>query len=62
MPFALSDLRMNNISNYIVSTIKQLVDVDDMLLSFITLNTKTYEAYELNSDLKNKSEGTLCYI
>ena len=62
MPFALSDLRMNNISNYIVSTIKQLVDVDDVLLSFITLNTKTYEAYELNSDLKNKSEGTLCYI
>ena len=62
MPFALSDLRMNNTSNYIVSTIKQLVDVDDVLLSFITLNTKTYEAYELNSDLKNKSEGTLCYI
>ena len=62
MPFALSYLRMNNISNYIVSTIKQLVDVDDVLLSFITLNTKTYEAYELNSNLKNKSEGTLCYI
>ena len=62
MPFALSDLRMNNTSSYIVSTIKQLVDVDDVLLSFITLNTKTYEAYELNSDLKNKSEGTVCYI
>ena len=44
---------MNKLSNDIVSTIKQLVD--DMLLSFITRNAKT-SAYELKSNLKNKSE------
>ena len=61
MSFVLSNLRVNNISNDIVFTIKQLVDVDDVLLSFITLNTKTW-AYELNSNLENKSEWTLCYL
>ena len=44
---------MSNLSNDIVSTIKQLVQ--DVLLSFITLNAKT-SAYELNSNLKNKPE------
>ena len=39
MSFALSNLNMNNISNDIASTIKQLVD--DVLLSFIILNAKT---------------------
>ena len=39
MSFALSNLHMNNLSNDIVSTIKQLAD--DRLLSFITLNAKT---------------------
>ena len=39
MPFVLSNLQMINLSNDIVSTIKQLVD--DALLSFITVNTKT---------------------
>ena len=51
MSFVLSYLRKNNLSNDTVSTTKQLVD--DVLLSFITLNAKTYE---LNSNLKNKSE------
>ena len=44
MSFVLSNLHMNNLSNDIVSTIKQLVDY--ALLSFITLNAKT-GAYEL---------------
>ena len=48
---ALSNLHMNNLSNDILSTIKQLVD--DTLLFFITHNVKTYE---LNSNLKIKSE------
>ena len=39
MLFVLSSLQMNNLSNDIVSTIKQLAD--DMLLSFITFNAKT---------------------
>ena len=39
MSFVLSNLHMNNLSNDIVSTIKQLVD--DVLLSFSTFNTKT---------------------
>ena len=34
MSFILSNLHMNNVSNDIVSTIKQLLD--DMLLSFFT--------------------------
>ena len=51
MSFVLSKLHMNNLSNDIVSTIKQLVD--DMLLSFIANNAKT-QAYELNSKLKYK--------
>ena len=60
MSFVLSNLHMNKLSNDIeVSTIKQLVD--DLLLSFITHNAKT-EAYELNSDLKNKPEWTLCHL
>ena len=53
MSLVLSNLHMNNILNYIVSTIKQLID--DVLLSFITLNAKTL-AYELNANLRNKSE------
>ena len=53
MLFVPSNLHMNNLSNDIVSTSKQLVD--DMLLFFITLIAKT-KAYELNSNLKNKSE------
>ena len=44
MPFVLSNVHMNNLSNDIVSTIKQLVDY--VLLSFITVNAKTW-AYEL---------------
>ena len=51
MSFVLSNLHMNNLSNDIVSTIKQLVD--DVLLFFITVNTKTW-AYELNSNLKKQ--------
>ena len=39
MSFVLSNLHMNNLSNDTVSTIKKLVD--DVLLSFITLNAKT---------------------
>ena len=39
MSFVLSSLHMNNLSNDIVSTIKQLAD--DMLLSFITFNART---------------------
>ena len=36
--------------------------VDDVLLSFIALiNAKTW-AYELNSNIKNKSEWTLCHF
>ena len=58
MSFVLSNLHMNNLSNDIVSTIKQLVD--DLLLPFI-LNAKTW-AYELDSNLKNKSEWALCYL
>ena len=53
MSFVLSNSHMNNLSNDIVSTIKQLADA--VLLFFITLNAKT-SAYELNSNLKNKSE------
>ena len=53
MPFVLSNLQMNNLSNDIVFTIKQLVD--GVLLFFITLNAKTL-AYELHSNLKDKSE------
>ena len=53
MSFALSSLHMNNLSNDIVSNIKQLAD--DVLLSFITLNAKA-GAYELNSNLQDKSE------
>ena len=53
LSFALSNLHMNSLSNDIVSTIKQFVD--DVLLSFITLNAKSW-AYKLNSNLKNKSE------
>ena len=49
MSFVLSNLQ--NLSNGVVSTIKQLED--DVLLSFITINAKTYE---LNSNLQNKSE------
>ena len=45
MSFALSNLHVNNLSNDLVSTIRQLVD--DLLLYFITLNAKT-EPYELN--------------
>ena len=33
----------------------------DLLLSFITLNAKTW-AYELNSNFKNKSEWTLFHL
>ena len=50
---------MNNLSDDIASTIKQIVD--DVLLSFIIFNAKT-RAYELNSNLKNKFEWTLCYL
>ena len=39
MSFVLSNLHMNNQLIDIVSTIKQRVD--DMLLSFVTLNAKT---------------------
>ena len=39
MSFVLSNLHMNNQLNDIVSTVKQRVD--DMLLSFVTLNAKT---------------------
>ena len=39
MSFVLFNLHMNNLTNDIVFTIKQLVD--DVLLSFITLNAKT---------------------
>ena len=48
MSFVLSNLHMSNLLND-KYTIKQLVD--DVQLSFITLT-----AYELNSNLKNKSE------
>ena len=44
---------MNNLSNDIVSTTKQRGD--DILFCFIAQNTKTL-AYELNSNLENKSE------
>ena len=58
MPFVLSNLNMHNLSNDIVSTIKQLVE--NVLLSFITLNAKICE---LNSNFKNKSTlWTLCYL
>ena len=57
MPLVLSNLHMNNLWNDIASTIKQFVD--DVLLPFITLNAKTW-VYELNPNLKNKSEWTLC--
>ena len=43
MSFVLSNLHVNNLSNDMVSTIKKLAD--DVLLSFITLNAKTW-AYE----------------
>ena len=39
MSFVLSNLHVNNLSNDMVSAIKELVD--DVLLSFITLNAKT---------------------
>ena len=52
MTFVLSNLRMNNISNDIVSIIKQLVDVDDVLLSFIALNTMLF----INSDLNKQAQ------
>ena len=44
---------MKNISNDTVFTIKQFLD--DILLSFFAHNAKTY-AYELDSNLKKKSE------
>ena len=53
MSFVLSNLRMNNLSNDIVSIIKQLVN--DVVLSLITFNSKARD-FELNSYLKNKSE------
>ena len=48
-----SNLHMNELSNDIVSTAKQLLH--DTLLCFITLNAKT-RTCELNSDSNNKSE------
>ena len=48
-----SNLHMNNLSNDMVSAIKQLADYK--LLFSIAHNAKT-QAYELNSNLKNKSE------
>ena len=51
MSFVLFYLHINNLSNDIVFTIKQLVD--DTLLSFVADNAK---AYGLNSKMKSKSE------
>ena len=39
MSFVLFNLHVNNLSNDVVSTIKQLVD--DVMLSFIALNAET---------------------
>ena len=50
MSFALSNTPMNNLSNDIVFTTKQLVD---NMLSFITFNARA-SAGELNSNLKKK--------
>ena len=50
LSFVFSNLHRNNISNDIVSTIKQVADVDDVLLSFITLNTMLF----INSDLNKQ--------
>ena len=59
MSFVLYNLHMNNVSNDIVSTIKQLAD--DVLFSFITLGAKTW-AYELNSNLKKIWMKTMWFI
>ena len=57
MSFALSNTPMNNLSNDIVFTTKQQVD---NMLSFITFNARA-SAGELNSNLKKKSQLTLCH-
>ena len=51
MSFVLSTLHMNKLSNYTVSTSKQLSA--DKLLSLITRNAKTY-AYELKIGFKKQ--------
>ena len=56
MSFVFSSLHLNKLSNDIIPTTKQ--PVDDVLLSFFSPKAKT-EAYELNSNFKNKSEWTL---
>ena len=58
MAFVFSYLHMKNLLNDIVSTVKQLVDV---VLSFITGNAET-QVFELNSNMKNKSQWTLCHL
>ena len=60
MSFVLSNLDMNNLSNDLVSTIKQLCRWCAVIFhSFF--NAKTW-TYELNSKFKNKSEWTLCHF
>ena len=60
MSFVFYNLHKKNLSNDIVSTIKQ--PCIWCMFSFITLaNAKTW-AYELNSDFKNKSKWTLCQL
>ena len=40
MSFVISNLQINNLSNYVVSSIQQLVD-DDTLLCFVAHKAKT---------------------
>ena len=60
MPFVFSNLHMNNLSNDIVSTIKQFF-ADDVLLSFITLiNAKINlmsPCHFMNSDLNKQAQA-----
>ena len=61
MSFVFSNLHMSNLSNDIVSTIKQLCRWCVVIFHFTLINAKTW-AYELNSNFKNKSEWTLCHF
>ena len=55
MSSVLSNLHLNNPSNYIVPPVKQFSD--DVLLFYIAYNAKI-SANKINSNLKSKSEWT----
>ena len=58
MSFVLSNEHMNNLSNDMISTIKEL-----SLLTMLKLKLESnLNKKKINSNLKNKSELTLCHF